>query len=123
MLRDDGREQFDTSASVGRKSSRLNCAQCQAAITSSSEKTEMGGSHEHVFVNPDGERFRIGCFSDAPGLVRYGPASFEATWFSGYSWQNELCAKCRSFLGWLYRKGEHRFHGLVLDQLIEVEED
>lgn len=81
----------------------------------------MNGSHEHVFVNPDNERFRIGCFKDATGLLRVGPSSLEYTWFAGYTWQSEVCAGCRDFLGWLYRKGDHRFHGLVLDALVEID--
>jgi hypothetical protein len=92
-------------------------------ITSTAERIEMDGSHEHVFVNPDNDRFQIGCFNGAPGLLRVGPASMEATWFAGYSWQGEVCGGCRGFLGWLYRKGEHRFHGLILAGLIEVDED
>ena len=47
----------------------------------------------------------------------------EFTWFAGYSWQSELCSSCRAFLGWLYRKGDHRFHGLVLAGLIEIEDE
>lgn len=100
----------------------LACARCQRVITSMVERTEMNGAHEHVFVNPDGQRFRIGCFADARGLLRVGPASLEWTWFAGCTWQSEVCAGCRDFLGWLYRQGEHRFHGLVLDGLIEIEE-
>ena len=99
----------------------LACARCQRVVASPADRTEMNGSHEHVFVNPDNERFRIGCFSNATGLRCVGPSSLEYTWFAGYSWQNEVCAGCRAFLGWLYRKGEHRFHGLVLDALVEVD--
>jgi hypothetical protein len=101
----------------------LACANCQRVITSTRQRAEMNGAHEHVFVNPDNQRFRIGCFSDAQGLLRVGPASLEFTWFAGYSWQSEICAGCRDFLGWLYRKGDHRFHGLVLDALIEIDEN
>ena len=91
-------------------------------ITSGADRIEFGGGHEHVFVNPVGERFRIGCFGGASSLLRVGPAILEATWFPGYTWQNEACAGCRGFMGWLYRKGEHRFHGLILDALLEVDE-
>ena len=101
----------------------LACARCQRVITSRAERTEMNGAHEHKFVNPDGQGFRIGCFADASGLLRVGPASLEWTWFAGYTWQSEVCAGCRDFLGWLYRKGDHRFHGLVLDGLVEIDEN
>ena len=101
----------------------LVCANCRRVITSIAHRTEMSGSHEHVFVNPDNLRFRIGCFSDAQGLLRVGPSSLEYTWFAGYGWQSEICAGCRDFIGWLYRKGDHRFHGLVLDALVEIDEN
>ncbi|MBX7185765.1 MAG: hypothetical protein K1Y01_11530 [Vicinamibacteria bacterium] len=121
MLR-DASGQTAEQAGVGDQSPRiLACARCQRVIASTADRTEMNGSHEHTFVNPDNERFRIGCFSNATGLLRVGPASLEFTWFAGYSWQNEVCAGCRSFLGWLYRKGDHRFHGLVLDALVEID--
>ena len=99
----------------------LACANCRRAITSPADRTEIDGSHEHIFVNPDKQEFRIGCFTSATGLLRVGPSTLEYTWFQGYAWQSEICAGCRTFLGWLYRKGDHRFHGLVLDSLIEVD--
>jgi hypothetical protein len=124
MLRDTGDESDASSATTGEGAPRvLACARCERAITSTAERIDMNGSHEHAFVNPDNERFRIGCFNNAPGLLRVGPASLEATWFAGYSWQGEVCASCRGFLGWLYRRGEHRFHGLILAGLIEVDEN
>jgi hypothetical protein len=101
----------------------LACAACQRVITSTGDRIEVSGSHEHLFVNPDNQCFRIGCFGSASGLLRVGPASLEFTWFPGYAWQSQICAGCRDFLGWLYRKGDHRFHGLVLDALVEVDEN
>jgi hypothetical protein len=110
--------------SEGRDSGRvLLCARCRRLIAKTSDRIEMSGAHEHTFDNPDGYRFRIGCFADATGLLRVGPSSLEYTWFAGYSWQSEICAGCREFLGWLYRSGDHRFHGLVLDSLIEAGEN
>ena len=121
MLRDASGETVEQ-AEVGQGAPRLlACAGCRRVIASTSDRTEMNGSHEHVFANPDGERFRIGCFTNATGLLRVGPSSLDYTWFAGYAWQGELCAGCRGFLGWLYRKGDHRFHGLVLDSLIEID--
>ena len=119
----DASEASSAKATDHRDRRVLACARCRRVVTSMAERTEMNGAHEHVFVNPDGEQFRIGCFADASGLVRLGPASLEWTWFAGYTWQSEVCAGCRGFLGWLYRQGEHRFHGLVLDGLIEVDEN
>ena len=125
MLKDQGAgTDLRTDPSLGDGSPRvLACAHCQRVITSPAHRVLMSGSHEHVFVNPDGQRFRIGCFGDTQGLLRVGPASLEYTWFAGYTWQSEICSGCREFLGWLYRKGDHRFHGLVLDSLIEIDEN
>ena len=81
----------------------------------------MNGSHEHVLKNPDGEQFQVGCFADASGLRCVGPTTLEFTWFAGYAWQSQVCASCRTFLGWLYRRGADRFHGLVLAALIEID--
>ena len=121
MLRDASGQPAEQ-ANVGDRAPRLlACAVCRRVIASSADRTEMSGSHEHAFVNPDGQRFRIGCFSNATGLLRVGPSSLEYTWFAGYTWQSEVCAGCRAFLGWLYRKGDHRFHGLILDGLIEID--
>jgi len=123
MLRDASGETASQSATGEGAPRLLACAGCRRVIASTSDRTEMNGSHEHVFVNPDGERFRIGCFANATGLLRVGPSSIEATWFAGYTWQSEVCAGCRAFLGWLYRRGDHRFNGLVLDSLIEIDGD
>jgi hypothetical protein len=121
VLRDVSADHREQSSVEGGPPRFLACARCQRVVASPADRTEMNGSHEHVFVNPDNERFRIGCFSNATGLRCVGPSTLEYTWFAGYSWQSEVCAGCRTFLGWLYRKGEHRFHGLVLDGLVEVD--
>ena len=99
----------------------LACAACRAAITTAAARIEVGGSHDHHFTNPDGHPFHIGCFSRAPGCRGSGEPSAEFTWFPGYSWQVEGCARCRAFLGWRYRSGAHRFHGLILAHLVELE--
>ena len=126
MLKDaraDSGGQASASAGDAREPRRLlACAGCRRVITSIADRIEVNGSHQHIFVNPDNERFLIGCFANASGLRGIGASCLEATWFSGYAWQSEICADCRSFLGWLYRRGDHRFHGLVLDVLIEIDE-
>ena len=122
-VRTEGDAQTAVSSADDSESPRvLLCAGCRRVITSTADRIDVNGSHEHVFVNPDNERFLIGCFGNATGLRCVGPSSMEFTWFAGYSWQSELCSGCRAFLGWLYRKGDHRFHGLVLAGLIEIEE-
>jgi hypothetical protein len=101
----------------------LGCAFCRQPITTTAAAIQIAGSHEHVFVNPDNDVFRIGCFADASGLKKYGSSTMEFTWFAGYSWQVELCAQCREQLGWLYRSSGRMFHGLILDNLVEIEEE
>ena len=100
----------------------LGCASCRRPITSTAAAIEVSGSHAHTFTNPDDYTFRIGCFSEASGLVKSGPSTLEYTWFAGYSWQVELCGGCREQIGWFYRSADHRFHGLMLDMLVEIEE-
>ena len=127
MLRDvrgEGEAAADVSTADDGKPPRvLACAGCRRVITSTADRIDVNGSHEHVFVNPDNERFLIGCFGNALGLRCVGPSSLEFTWFAGYSWQSEVCGGCRNFLGWLYRRGDHHFHGLVLAGLIEVDDE
>lgn len=101
----------------------LGCAFCRRPITTTAAAIEISGSHAHTFANPDGIRFRVGCFADASGLIGIGPRSTFWTWFPGYSWRVELCAQCREQLGWLYRSAGGAFHGLILDRLVEVSAD
>jgi hypothetical protein len=112
----------DTRPRVGDDQGRvLACAACQEGITTAAARIEVAGAHEHHFTNPQGYKFHIGCFSRAPGCRGSGEPSTEFTWFPGYSWQVEGCARCASFLGWRYRAGDHRFHGLILDKLVELD--
>src|SRR5690348_9266450 len=120
MLR-EGRTGFESETATGSAAPRvLVCAGCRRVITDTAKRIAKDGSHSHVFVNPDNETFEIGCFSEATGLLRLGPSSMEATWFAGFSWQSEVCGGCRGYLGWLYRRGDERFHGLILAGLIEL---
>src|ERR1051325_8947139 len=64
-------------AETGRDSSTagdepLRCAVCGHRITERAYAMEMAGAHEHVFVNPAGLAFRIGCFRAAPGCAYIG---------------------------------------------------
>jgi hypothetical protein len=100
----------------------LVCAKCQNPVTHNSAMIAVDGSRTHVFTNPDGDRFRIGCFAEARGVFGVGPPTLEHTWFAGFTWQVELCARCQDQLGWLYRSGDAAFHGLILTQLLELDE-
>jgi hypothetical protein len=100
----------------------LVCALCGTPITSSSERIDVEGSHEHFKVNPHGVSFRVGCFSSAGNLVVIGPPQRAWSWFAGYAWLIESCAGCGTHLGWLFQGDAHRFHGLLVDALIEQDE-
>lgn len=124
MLRDARAEGQPGEARVDQRDRRLlACARCRRVITSPADRIEIIGAHEHTFTNPIGETFRIGCFGDASALLRVGPSSLEWTWFEGYTWQSQVCAGCSAFMGWLYRRRDHGFHGLVLDALIEIDQN
>jgi len=79
----------------------------------------MSGSHVHVFTNPAGFTFRIGCFSSAPGCLNAGDPTGDFTWFTGYDWSFALCGGCMTHLGWFYESGRDGFHGLILAELVE----
>lgn len=97
------------------------CRQCKNKVTTSSNRIDKNGSHKHIFNNPGGYIFEIGCFGAAPGCVNQGPPTLEFSWFSGFSWRFSLCSGCHTHLGWLYRSvgGQNSFYGLILDRLVE----
>ena len=98
----------------------LACARCGRPVTTVEARVEKMGAHEHECVNPAGYRFRIGCFASAPGCVAEGDASSEHTWFPPYNWQVDFCGSCSTHLGWLFATAHDRFHGLILDRLVET---
>jgi hypothetical protein len=100
----------------------LACAQCLSQITTPGAAISVSGSHEHTFSNPEGLRFRIGCFASVTGCVAVGPRSTYWTWFPGHGWQVVVCGGCQIQLGWRF-SGERRFHGLILDRLVELVAD
>jgi len=100
----------------------LACAFCLRPVTTSAARIEVGGAHQHTFVNPHGFRYHIGCFATVVGCVPVGEPSAFWTWFPGHTWQIELCGNCREHLGWRFHAADSEFHGLVLDRLAEVED-
>ena len=109
----------------GRSGSRLVCKACGHEITRAGARTAVDGSHGHVFSNPGGYVYEIGCFRTAPGCLHEGMPTTEFSWFPGFSWQVALCGGCRCLMGWKYRSvqgGESSFHGLILPHLTEVED-
>ncbi|NLI76140.1 MAG: hypothetical protein GX442_06815 [Candidatus Riflebacteria bacterium] len=99
---------------------RLFCARCHAFITATAHQMEMNGRHRHVFDNPVGLIFEIGCFREAPGCQVDGdPPTLEFTWFPGFGWQICWCRGCLEHVGWKFTGGEPAsFFGLILDKLV-----
>jgi hypothetical protein len=102
----------------GAVAERLYCRACQAPVTAVSLAMEKHGSHMHQFINPIDMKFRIGCFSLAPGCLTAGDLTGQYTWFAGYQWCYALCAGCGGHLGWHYR-GVDEFYGLILSRLVD----
>jgi hypothetical protein len=96
----------------------LRCAACGTAITDDTRRIEISGAHRHVFVNPHGEVFEVGCFAAADGVRAIGPASDFFSWFPGYAWRVALCSGCGVHLGWTYGDGPE-FVGLILPRLVD----
>lgn len=99
----------------------LVCRACRSRITRRDFAMEVNGSHRHVFFNPYGLVFELGCFASAKNLLPAGPETDEFTWFPGHRWQAVQCAGCSSHLGWRYVGDEGGFFGLVLKALMEEE--
>jgi len=100
----------------------LVCRACRSRITRRDLGMEINGRHRHVFFNPDGLVFELGCFASARNLTPGGPETGEFTWFPGYRWQVVLCTGCSSQLGWRYVGDDGGFFGLILKALMEEEQ-
>jgi hypothetical protein len=100
----------------------LVCVRCGHCITHNAERISVGGSHRHTFANPHGFFFHIGCFRTAPGCLAGRGETSAYSWFTGYAWCVEVCGSCFTHLGWGFRSGTDRFHGLILDKLVEKRE-
>jgi hypothetical protein len=93
------------------------CAACKTRVSSEEARIAVDGGHRHVFTNPAGFSYEIGCFSTAEGCVVRGEPSAEATWFAGCAWSCAHCANCTEHLGWSY-EGRAAFFGLILERLM-----
>jgi hypothetical protein len=111
-----GRPRSEPAANEG---VRLVCVICSSPVTTTEARIVMSGRHDHVFVNPHGLRFHIGCFAAAPGCRAVGAESTFWTWFPGFAWRIAECRSCATHLGWLFGSGDSVFHGLILDRLAE----
>lgn len=97
----------------------LYCAQCHAPITRRRHRMIVNEQHEHVFANPAGYMYRIGCFAEARGCMIAGEETEFFTWFPGYAWRYALCGRCIDLLGWAFRSQDAAFFGLIVDKLCE----
>jgi hypothetical protein len=97
----------------------LVCRACRTVITGPEHAMEVDGAHRHVFFNPHGLVFEVGCFASARNVVPTGPKTDEFTWFAGHAWQAVLCAGCAGLLGWRYTSEGGGFFGLILPALAE----
>jgi hypothetical protein len=97
----------------------LVCKVCRSKITRRNLGMEVNGSHRHVFFNPHGQVFELGCFASAKNILPTGPKTSEFTWFSGFDWQVVACTGCITQLGWRYTGPHGGFFGLILSSLIE----
>ncbi len=97
----------------------IRCARCGQPVSTTDQRIELCGTHEHRFENPAGILFHIGCFRHAPGCRCVGEATLAWTWFPGHAWSMALCRRCGSHLGWGYGPGTtgDAFFGLILDRL------
>ena len=99
----------------------IYCGQCSHVITQAAQRIEVNGSHAHLFTNPYGIEFHVGCFAQALGCDISGAAEAADTWFMGYFWRIASCAECHAHLGWYFAQanGEDYFYGLILDRIQE----
>ena len=98
----------------------LVCAECKYPITRETDKIEVNEKHQHVFANPHGYFFQIGCFAEAAGCLTTGEETAFFTWFPGYSWQIAVCGQCWTLMGWAFTSNEFHFYGLILEKLIQI---
>jgi hypothetical protein len=117
------REAIATVEQEQRPQRTLNCRHCGHPITNPDTRIEVHEQHTHVFTNPHGMTFRIGCFREAPGVTRRGESTDFWSWFPGYHWQIVLCGSCRLHLGWRFAADHDGFYGLILNRLVESKDD
>ncbi|MCM2283325.1 MAG: cereblon family protein [Desulfobacula sp.] len=94
------------------------CAFCSHPITTPSKQILIHDGFRHIFANPHGYVFEIGCFSEAMGCRPVSNPSAEFSWFIGYSWQTCICSQCATHLGWFFSSESDHFWGLILEKLV-----
>ncbi len=98
------------------------CRNCGNTITTPQYIIAVNEQHIHMFTNPVGITYQIGCFSSADGCIDHGDLTLDHTWFEGFSWNFAICSNCLIHLGWFYQSGNESFFGLILDRLVDTKE-
>ncbi|TVR00797.1 MAG: hypothetical protein EA399_03695 [Desulfovibrionales bacterium] len=115
--RDSSPLPFDVPDETGQPA--LRCRACGWVVTAEDQRITVNGRHDHVFFNPHGHVFEIGCFAHAPGAVPASSPSTEFSWFPGLTWQVVACAACGAHLGWRFQDVQDSdFFALILDRLV-----
>jgi len=117
----EGNPDISLEQDSGHGERKLVCKTCRLVITRSDLGMRIDGQHRHVFFNPYGMVFELGCFASAKNVVPAGPKTDEFTWFPGYVWEVMACAGCTTQLGWRYTGEGSGFYGLILNTLTEEE--
>ncbi len=113
----------ETEVGLGEGGRVLVCAKCRSRITRQDLGMEVNGRHRHVFFNPYGRIFELGCFASARHVTPSGPRTGEFTWFPGFVWEVVACTGCNNQLGWKYTaSNKGGFYGLILSCLVEEED-
>ena len=94
------------------------CSACNNIVTTPESQISINGSHTHVFANPCGLIFEIGCFQEAVGVICSAESSNEFSWFPDCLWRISVCRLCAGHLGWYFFSQHNSFHGLILEKLI-----
>jgi hypothetical protein len=95
------------------------CAWCLHHVANESDRFQFDGKDEFSFANPDGIRFAIITFSQAPGCRRAGVPTLQYTWFPGHAWSFCHCDRCHQHLGWYY-DGPSDFVGLIKPRIVRA---
>jgi hypothetical protein len=103
---------------ISKEDEIIVCAFCSHPITTPSKQIIIHDAFRHIFANPHGYVFEIGCFSEAMGCRPVSNPSIEFSWFIGYSWQTCVCNQCATHLGWFFLSESDHFWGLILEKLV-----
>ena len=96
----------------------LRCVFCDAEITDERHSVEKAGSWKHVFTNPAGYVYEIGCYGSAPGCAILGDYVSDFSWFKKYYWAYAVCGSCYHHVGWHFSGASGSdFYGLILKYL------